>query len=350
MKSYLETLFRHPRMLILPVVLLPLLALLALEVLPTSYTTSATLWVDVATDTSSASASKASTPSTDEAAAFQDWLATVAFRKQIVTDAGLAPQVEAMQWPSPMAPGTWFADIGLNPVAKKLSGTQPATVDDAWKAATDYVLKTITVSAKGDNLLLVTYNGPDRAAGQKLVQAATSNYLREKGDAAQRKVDESNNVHDPIIANLQGEVDEARKEYSSYAASMPATPTQAQSQQLQDLETAYQDATSRLEQLKLNRDSSTLSTLTDWTNKSTNVTLVDAPDLPQKALGVTSLVKYGIMAAMLGFVLAFVLIVLRTWLDRELRIPEDVETRLGRPVIAVLPLIPEAKIGVARGH
>ena len=350
MKSYFETLFRHPRWLILPVLLLPVLALVALNVMPASYKTSATLWVDVATDTSSANPTKASSPSTDEAAAFQDWLATVAFRKQIVTDAGLAPQVEAMQWPSPTAPGTWFSEIGLKPVAKKLGGSTPANVDAAWKAATDYVLKTIVVTPKGDNLLLVTYSGPDRAVGQKLVQAATSNYLREKGAAAQRKVDESNNVHDPIIANLQQEVDEARKEYTSFAATMPATPTQAQTQQLTDLETAYKDATSRLEQLKLNRDSSTLSTLTDWTNKSTNVTVVDAPDAPQKALGVMALAKYVVMTAMLGFVLGSVLIVFRTWLDRDLRIPDDIETRLGRPVIGVLPLIAEPKIGAARGR
>jgi uncharacterized protein involved in exopolysaccharide biosynthesis len=350
LKSYLETLFRNPRLVLAPILVLPVLAFVALKVLPTSYTTSATLWVDVATDESSASSAKVSTPSQDEAKAFQDWLETVAFRKQMITDAGLAPQVEALQWPAPTAPGTWFADIGLSPVAKKLDGTTPATADEARKRATDYVLKTIHVTAKGDNLVMVTYSGPDKANGQKLVEAATSNYLREKASAAQRKVDESNRVHDPIIADLEQEVEDARNAYSSFSASLPSIPTAAQQQQLTDLETAYKDATSRLEELKLNRDSSTLSTLTDWTNKSTNVSLIDAPDSPQNTQGLMALAKMAILAGMLGSFLGGVLVVLRTWLDRELRIPEDIEARLGRPVIAVLPLMAEPKLGAGRGH
>jgi uncharacterized protein involved in exopolysaccharide biosynthesis len=335
---------------LVPALLLPLVAIVAANVLPAAYSTSATLWVDVATDETASPNTKLSTASAEEANAFGDWLETLSFRKQVVTDAGLAPLVEALQWPEPSAPGSWFTSLGMAPLAQRLGGTQPGSVEEAWKRATDYVLKTIDVRDKGNNLITVTYTGPDKVNAQKLVQAATSNFLREKANAAQRKVEESNRVHDPIIAELETEVEDARKAYASYSASLPASHSVTQEQELQDLEAAYKDASSRLEELKLNRASATLSTLTDWTNKSPNVTLVDAPDAPKGTQGVIALAKLSLLAGVLGCCVGGVLIVFRTWLDRELRIPEDVEARLGRPVIAVLPLIGEPGTGVSRGR
>ena len=63
-----------------------------------------------------------------------------------------------------------------------------------------------------------------------------------------------------------------------------------------------------------------------------------------------ALAKYAIMAGFVGTFLGGVLVVFRTWLDRELRIPEDIETRLEAPVIAVLPLIGGSRTEFGRGR
>ncbi|HEX5141478.1 MAG TPA: hypothetical protein VFX19_11075 [Dehalococcoidia bacterium] len=350
MKPYVETLFRRPRLVILPALLLPILTVVALLVLPQDHATTATLWVDVAIEQDYTNSSKVLTASQEEAKAFHDRLETLAFRKQVVIDAGLAPLVEARQWPEPSKLGSWFASLGLSPIAKKLGGSQPSTVDEAWQRATDYILKSITVEDKGENLVLVTYSGPDAANAQTLVQAATDNYLKEKAAAAQRKVDESNRVHDPIIAALATEVEQARQAWANFAASLPAQPNPSQQQQAADLEKAYRDSAERLDELQLNRDSSTLSALTQWTNKSPNLTLVDAPDKPAGGLGVIAALKFVVLAGALGGVIGCFMVILRTWFDHEVRIAEDVEARLGAPVVAVMPLLSETRMGTASGH
>jgi uncharacterized protein involved in exopolysaccharide biosynthesis len=349
-RPYLETLFRSPRLLILPALALPLVAILALFIMPKNYTTTATLWVDRATEPQYNSSSVILTPSAEEAQAFNDRLETLSFRRQVIVDAGLAPLVESMQWPRPTGPASLLSDIGLGAVGAKFGGTAPSTIEDSWTRATDALLSSLKVESKGDNLILVTYTGPDKENGQALVSAATTNYLEEKANAAQRKVDESNNVHDPLVAALEQEVETARQAWVNFAASLSANPSDAQQQQAAELESVYKDGLSRLDQMKLSQASATLSAVTEWTNTTPNATLVDAPGNPQPLIGMVSLVKYAIMAGFVGTFLGLVLVVFRTWLDRELRIPEDIEGRLEAPVIAVLPLIGGARTEFSRGR
>ena len=350
MRPYFETFFRSPRLLLLPALLLPLVAIVALFVMPSNYSTSATLWVDRATETQYNSSSVILTPSDEEAKAFSDRLETLSFRRQVLTDAGLAPLVESMQWPEPSGPASWLSDVGLSAIAGKVGGAAPKTLDESWMRATDALLKSITVASKGDNLMVVTYTGPDKANGQALVSAATTNYLEEKANAAQRKVDESNRVHDPLVTQLEQEVETARQAWVNFAASLPSSPTDAQQQQSDELESVYKDGLSRLDQMKLSQASATLSAVTEWTNTTPNATLVDAPDAPTPLIGMMSIVKYAIMAGFVGLFLGMVLVVFRTWLDRELRIPEDIEGRLDVPVIAVMPMIGSSRTELRSGR
>lgn len=350
MRPYLETLFRSPKLLILPALALPLVAMVALFAMPTTYTTTAALWVDRAIEEQYTSSSVVLTASAEEARAFNDRLATVSFRREVIVDAGLAPLVESLQWPQPVGPASWFDDIGLDAVGAKLGGTPAKTIEQSWARATDALLNSVTVQSSGDNLIVVTYSGPDNVNAQALVNAAVSNYLDEKSNAAQRKVDESNRVHNPLVAALEEEVETARQAWVNFSASLPTTPTTSQEQQADELEAVYREGLSRLDEMKLNQASATLSAVTEWTNTTPNATLVDAPDSPVSLLGMISLVKYAIMAGFVGAFLGAVLIVFRTWLDRDLRIPEDIEARLEAPVIAVLPLIAAPRTEFGRGR
>jgi uncharacterized protein involved in exopolysaccharide biosynthesis len=325
-------------------------AIVALFIMPTTYATTATLWVDRAIAEQYTSSSIILTPSAEEAQAFNDRLETLSFRRQVLIDAGLAPLVEAMQWPEPVGPTSWLDDFGLGAIGAKLGGTPAKTVGESWSRATTALLDSFTVETKGDNLILVTYKGPDKANAQALVSAATTNYLEEKANAAQRKVDESNRVHDPLVAALAQEVEAARQAWANFSAALPAEPSAAQEQQRAELEATYRDGLARLDEMKLNQASATLSAVTEWTNTTPNATLVDAPDEPTPLLGMLGLLKYAIMAGFVGTFLGGVLVVFRTWLDRELRIPEDVERRIEAPVIAVLPLIGPARRELGRGR
>lgn len=350
MRPYLETLFRRPRLFLVPALALPIVAAALLFAMPTKYTTSSTLWVDRATEQQYNSSAVVLTASEEEAQAFSDRLKTLSFRHQVIVDAGLAPLVESMQWPQSAGPAPLLDKIGLSALGKKFGGAPPATIADSWTRATDAVLNSVTVTTKGDNLIVVTYNGTDKTNGQALVTAATSNYLKEKADAAQRKVNESDRVHDPLVSAQEQEVETARQAWVNFTASLPASPSPTQQQQATQLENVYKDDLSRLDQMKLDQASATLSAVTQWTNTTPNATLVDSPDTPQRLLGMTSIAKYAIMAGFVGAFLGLVLVVFRTWLDRELRIPEDIEGRLEAPVIAVLPLIGGARRELGSGR
>ena len=350
MRPYLETLFRNPRLLILPALALPLVAITALFAMPKQYTTTAALWVDRAIEEQFTSSSIVLTAGAEEARAFNDRLETVSFRLDVIVDAGLAPLVENLQWPQPVGPASWLDDIGLEAVGAKLGGTPAKTVEESWVRATQALLSSLKVESKGDNLIVVTYTGPDKENAQALVNAATSNYLEEKSNAAQRKVDESNRVHNPLVAALEADVETARQAWVNFSAALPTFPTASQEQQVDELEAVYRDGLSRLDAMKLNQASATLAAVTEWTNTTPNATLVDAPDRPQPLRGVASLLKYAIMAGFVGSFLGAVLVVFRTWIDRELRIPEDIEGRLDAPVIAVLPQIGGSRTEFGRGR
>ena len=350
MRPYLETLFRGPKLLILPALALPFVAIIALFAMPATFTTTATLWVDRAIEEQYTSSSIILTASQEEAQAFNDRLETVSFRREVIIDAGLAPLVESLQWPQPAGPASWLDDVGLAAIGGKLGGTPAKTVEESWTRATDALLSSVTVESKGENLILVTYMGPDKENAQALVNAATTNYLQEKANAAQRKVDESNRVHDPLVTALESEVETARQAWVNFSAALPVVPTTSQEQQANELEAVYREGLARLDEMKLARASATLSAVTEWTNTTPNATLVDAPDSPNALLGMLGLVKYAIMAGFVGAFLGGVLVVVRTWLDRELRIPEDIEARLEAPVIAVLPLIGGSRTEFGRGR
>lgn len=350
MRPYLETLFRSPKLLLAPAVILPVVAMAALFAMPAEYSTTATLWVDRATEEQFNNSSLILTPSAQEAQAFNDRLDTLSFRREVILDAGLAPLVDSLQWPQPVGPATWLDDVGLGALASKFDGTPPKTVEESWARAANALLSSLTVQSSGDNLILVTYRGPDKTNAQDIVNAAVANYLDEKANAAQRKVDESNRVHDPLVAALETEVEAARQAWTNFSAALPSVPTAAQEQQAAELEEVYKDGLARLDEMKLNQASATLSAVTEWTNTTPNATLVDVPDSPQSPRGIFSLLKYAFMAGCVGGFLGAVLVVFRTWLDRDLRIPEDIETRLEAPVVAVLPLIGSTRTGFGRGR
>lgn len=345
MKPYIESFFRRPYLVIVPALLLPLAVMAALLLLPRTHSTTATLWVDRAIEETYTGGAVAA-PSVEEASAFHSRLETVSFRRQVIIDAGLAEQVEQGQWPAPSRLAGWLADIGLTPLASRLGGGSLSSAEAAWTRATDAVRDAFTVEARGEHLVLVAFTSTEDSSAQALLEAATNNYLQEKANAAQRKVEETLRVHDPMVAAQEAEVEAARQVWVDFTESLPASPNAFQLQQADGLESAYRDGLARLEEMKLNRTGATLAAVTEWTNKSRSTTLVDPPAAPSPDLGPFSILVFGVLGGGVGLFIGGVLVVFRTWVDEgSLRGPEDIEVRLGMPVLAVLPAVSEKGIG-----
>ena len=341
MRPYLETLFRSKLLVLLPALLLPALVFAGLRALPPTYEVGATLWVDPATDEAPNYNGTAPSASAVEARAFQEHLRTEAFRERLIRDAGLEGDVASYAWPKPQAPASLLAQFSITrPVAKAIGGTEATSLDEAWDRATEAVLKQVTVTDLGHNLLAMTYKGPDRETGLRLVAAAIDANNDEKATAAQRKVDSSSSVQSPVVTALEAEVAAARDAYTQYAVVIPATPSASERQKLEDLQKTYLDASNRLQQLKIAQAQSTLQTLSEWTNKATSLTVIDAPGGPlAPTMGLKLQLALTLLAGGLGLALGGALVVVRTWLDGTVRGAAGIEARLQVPVLAVVPVL-----------
>jgi uncharacterized protein involved in exopolysaccharide biosynthesis len=341
MRPYLETLFRSKLLVLVPSLLLPALVFAGLRAMPPSYEVGATLWVDAATDEAPNYSGTAPSASAIEARAFQERLRTEAFRERVVRDSGLEEQVETYAWPQPQAPGSLLAGFVLTrPLGKALGAVAATTPEEAWERATDAVLKQLSVTDLGHNLLTVSYKGPDRETGLKLVAAAIEANNAEKAVAAQRKAEGTSNVQSPVVAALVAEMRAAHDAYAEYASALSLSPTAAEQRKLEDLQKTYFDASNRLQQLKIAQAQATLETLAEWTNKASSLTVIDAPGGSlSPTMGLKLQLALTVIGGVLGVALGATLVVLRTWLDGTVRGAASVETRLNLPVLAVVPAI-----------
>lgn len=342
MRPYLETLFRLPLLFIVPALALPVLVFLGQKAMPQTYKVTATMWVDSPASLQRNQQGQIQTASSMEAQTFRERLSTNAFRDQVIKDAGLTDSVNALKWPKGQAPGKWLAKLpGMKPFAKVLGGTDPADKDAAWKRAYATLLS-LQIKDEGNNVFTVTYLGPDGEIGQKLVNAATKNYLAEKAATNKRKIDERNAINQGYVDQARADMEGARTAYQDYLGTLPAEPSSNQVRRLGLLQSAYEDSLRNLQQLRLNQVQAAESTLQEVTNDSRNVLLVDSPSPakpPVPAYGMKHVAVLAIAAGFLGLALGGILIVFRTWMDRALRVTADVQLRLQAPVVGSLPTI-----------
>jgi uncharacterized protein involved in exopolysaccharide biosynthesis len=346
LRPYLETLFRTPLLFLLPAVILPVLVVLGTKAMPHTYKVTATMWVDSPSTLLRNQQGQVQTASALEAQAMRERLTTNAFRDQVLADANLTDSINKLSWPAAQAPGKWLAKLPLaTPLAKALNGTRPADKDAAWKRAYS-VLAGLQIKDEGNSVFTITYMGPDGEIGQRLVNATAKDYLAEKAASNKRKVDERAAINAPFVEAARIETDNARNALQDYLGTLPNEPNSNQVRRIGVLQAAFDGASQNLQALRLNQAQSAQSTLTDLSNDSRQVALVDAPvpgKAPALAYGMKHLAMLAIAAGILGAALGGILIVFRTWLDRALRVTADVQLRLQAPVIGALPTISTRK-------
>jgi len=72
-----------------------------------------------------------------------------------------------LQWPLPAGPASWLDDVGLGAVAAKLRAGPAKDAEESWTRALKSLLESLEVKATGENLILVTYTGPDAENGHR---------------------------------------------------------------------------------------------------------------------------------------------------------------------------------------
>src|SRR5665811_1287160 len=118
MWRFIQTLFRRKEVFLLPVLIVPVLAVLFLALAAPQYKAEAVAWVESSTqwgDTGSSPGSSSSgpTPNEREAQRLAEWLSTDSFRMELLERAGLIEQAERGAWPPRTPLQNLVEDAGL---------------------------------------------------------------------------------------------------------------------------------------------------------------------------------------------------------------------------------------------
>ena len=339
MRAYLETFFRAPAAFLIPVVAIPALALGGGLLMPNKYTVSATLWVEDSAVKLSASR-PSETPSSREAQAFRERLATDLFLQKVIEEAELSEAVESLTWPEATSGRFGLGNLPLpDPLDTLLDSTAPQDTAEARLLARKTVYSSLSIIARGRNLLQVTYTGDDGEIGARLVTAALSVHLADNRARAQQQSLPIVQHYEEELLRQEAKMNEARVDLLEYKATLSSRIRDIEELQLADKQSFYEASIVDYRETRASLEAARVEMLREITRESNDLSIIDpaiAPGGP--GLNSARIVMLVVVGFVLGVGLAATLVVLRNLTDRTIRSAEDVLTLLGAPILAVIPL------------
>lgn len=196
--------------------------------------------------------------------------------------------------------------------------------------------------ARGDNLVILTATTPSRELSPALAQAVSDSFIdyvvtNDLGDQ-QIRVD----TYAGQLEEYTSRLTEATDAYEAYMRDHPIADEDdrpfVEQLEIERLQADLQRATDSFLEAQANLDEANLSANVARTVVARQLSVVDVPSDPVAPLPhKREAAKTFLMFAMLGAVLSVGFVVARALLDRSLRTPDDVETRFGMDVLAVVP-------------
>lgn len=345
MRPYVETAFRHRLLLLMPAILIPVLVAIGAWATTRHYEVTATMWAQVPTLISTGGGTSYTAPSVAEAETFNEHLSTEAFRRQVLTDAGLDEAVLAGKWPAQSDLGSLLSKTFVTkPIASFLGLSAPVSDEEALRRAIDEVQRRISVESRGTNLVQITYKGGDPETGVALVNTAIKTYQDQNFSSSSSEAQAVLGFYQDQVSQRRTDLDDANASLRDFEAQHPVVEGVArppsQAQELARLQSDYDVRLSQYEKAVEQLGETQLRADTGLTSRQHAFTLVDPPKVPKSpTLDVSRAVTLVFMGLVFGFGLGSVLILIRTWSDRTLQRAEDVEARLRVPVLATLPHI-----------
>jgi uncharacterized protein involved in exopolysaccharide biosynthesis len=323
---FLETLFRHRVLVVVPVVLAIAIALGYQAVQPHQYESVVSIWVDGSTPVNLA-ATPASTDqsvqsSDQEAAVLHELLSTRAFDVAVADRGPLAAYLAS-------TPNNQ-AGLAAVPVIGKLFKNTAASVDD--RVASELPTSVSVVSA-GPQVAVLTVDEPQAAVAtgtaKALVDQLTAQIVANQTSSDRNAA----TYYQQQAAGAQADLQTAEKALTAYQADHPSVPANGigdvSATQLKltvDLaQQRYETLLGQYQQAQLN--------LTNVASLS-GFRIIDAPSTATLVSSRKRLVMAGIAGVLAGLTLAVIVLLVLTASDRTARRARDVERSLGLEVAA----------------
>lgn len=348
MKRYLETLFRHKILFLIPVIVIPVVTITVTFLSGKESQVTALVWIEPDNILESLGA-RSRTANELEAQAINERLSTEAFRTEIRDRSGLTEATLKGEWPPPasrlerlMSSNSLFRKVGRS-VGITVT---PRSVDEALDIALDMIGNSLKVAEKGNNLLVISYTGSDPVLGVKLVNETITLYNETTLAARAQDTTTGLEFFSQQLLSQQERTDLASQELQVFReANPPPLPGEQrppeEEAELQSLTREYaielglyEAALSRLEKFRLTGEAAT-------STRDLTFQVIDPPTLSgTSGPGQRQLGMMGLLGLTLGLFLGLVPIILLTWRDSTVRTREDVEKAVQAPAIVEVPLLP----------
>lgn len=344
MQRYLETMFRHKAVFLIPIIALPLLTLLVTSYTERRFTVRATVWVEG----TSILPSNELVGNASGARVINDRLSTMAFVVEVRDRSGLTDAILAGEWPQvTRLQRRLDSNSLLRRLGEILGLAPPSSVDEALDMGLAAIFRSVNARPVGKNLIVISYKGSEPALGQRLIEETLSIHqeetlatrLRESDAGVEYLTRELNTQEDRLIASGE-ELTRFDDELPPPPLGLARPPDELKElrrlQQAQALnETRYLSALNRLEDLRLRSDASISTTDLRFRVIDPPVAGDGSSTVPKRKMAMM-----GFLGLTLGIMFGTVAIVLITWRDGMVRTRADVEYAVDTPSIIDVPRLP----------
>jgi len=187
MNRYFETFLRRKEVFLIPIIIVPIMALVLFFGRGPQYAVKTSIWVDWAKTVDPVSSSKVN-PNTLQAQGMKDWLATEDFKQELMDRVGLTGAISQGQWPVPSpiqrATGQFGMGriVGIGSILKSMGLALPTSAGEAVVYGHSMISKTVKVTPVGNNLLSISYKGSEPILGKRLVEETILLYNQKTQD------------------------------------------------------------------------------------------------------------------------------------------------------------------------
>lgn len=353
MRRYLETLFRHKSLFLIPVLAVPFIALVAFLYAGKEYVVQASMWVEPSPIADPLTSSRRN-PNEIESQAMKEWLATDSFRKEVMERVGLTEAIQRGEWPVPTRLQEEVRESGLDQlpgVRSVLKGFRlvgPSSTPQAMDAGVKMVGESIRISPEGNNLLWVRYVGKEPQLGTRILEESIALF---NAKTLELRTAQAKLAIDFYAHQLQTQEQRAGEAANALQRFLELHPNPVPGQQRPAAEEAELESLRRQYTLEQTLYESTLRKLEQVSQtgeaaiagRDQGFRMVDRPSQPEST-GVTkrSIVMMIAFGLVLGTAIGLTPVLVLTWLDNTARTREDIEKVISTPLIAQVPVIATA--------
>jgi uncharacterized protein involved in exopolysaccharide biosynthesis len=321
---FLETLFRHRLIAILPVVIGVLVAAGYEMGQPRSFTSTADIWVDATTPSQAGSTNYNYTdPSTQQQLAIQELLKSRSFDVAVGKQSGLGAFLAKH-------PGAETTGIAALPVLKVVFAGAPPSVDDQLSTIVPAV---VTVTSTGPQVDAITATGPTPAIAAATATAVVQQYSDQVVQAQTASDQLAVTYYQQQVNQADATLTQAEQALKTYLASHPKIPADGTGdatateliQAADDARTSYQSLLGQYNQAQLTLES---------VGNNIGFRVLD-PAQPGTPVSIKKkLLGAGVAGLLVGIIVSLLIVSGLTAADRTARRAEDIKRALGLEVAA----------------